>query len=160
VFEAPRDLVFKAWTERERLMRWFGPKGVTIPTCTLDLRPGGVFHYCMRGPEVGADMWGKWVFREIVRPERLVFVVSFSDERGGMSRHPFMPDWPRETLSTVTFAVHAGKGGGTVVTVRWAAINATEAERKVFDGGHESMEKGWTGTLDQLAGYLGSEAKA
>src|SRR5215468_2760397 len=78
VFDAPLDLVFKAWTEAERLTHWWGPKGFKMLSCKLDLRPGGVFHYGMQAPN-GAAMWGKWVFREIVAPKRLVFVVSFSD---------------------------------------------------------------------------------
>ncbi len=72
VFDAPRDLVFKAWTEPERLMRWWGPKGFTTPFCKVDLRPGGVFHYCLRSPE-GRDVWGKGVYREIVEPERIIY---------------------------------------------------------------------------------------
>ena len=153
VFDAPRELVWKAWTEREALMAWFGPKGVSISRCTLDLRVGGVFHYCMRTPD-GKDMWGKWIFREVSPPDRLVFIASFSDEAGGITRHPMAPDWPREMISTITFAEHAGKGRGTVVTVRWNAINAGETERQVFDGSHGSMQQGWTGTFEKLVAYL------
>src|SRR5258706_14903907 len=68
VFAAPRELVWKAWTERDRLMQWFGPKGFTMPTAKMDFRPGGVFHYCMRSAE-GHEMWGTFVYREIVAPE-------------------------------------------------------------------------------------------
>ncbi|MEO6596291.1 MAG: SRPBCC family protein [Planctomycetota bacterium] len=153
VVSAPRDLVFRVWTEREHLAKWFGPKGCTIPTCDLDLRPGGLFHYCMRFPDA-PDMWGKWVFREIVPPERLVFVVSFSDAAKGTCRAPFDGDWPLEMLSTVTFDEHAGKGKGTVITLRWSAHQATAAEQRTFDEGHASMQQGWTGTFDQLAEYL------
>src|SRR4051794_25044239 len=81
VFDAPRDLVFKAWTEPERLKHWWGPKGFTLFACEIDPRPGGDFHYGMRSPD-GRAMWGKWVFREVVPPERLVFLASFSDEQG------------------------------------------------------------------------------
>src|SRR5438045_1138700 len=86
-FDAPRQRVWKAWTERDRLMQWFGPTGYAMTRATLDLRPGGVFHYCMRTPE-GKDMWGKFVYREIAAPERIVLVSSFSDEKGGLTRHP------------------------------------------------------------------------
>ena len=81
-FDAPRELVWKAFTEREHLMQWFGPKGFKMLAGTVDLRPGGTFHYGMQAPD-GKTMWGKWIFREIVPPERLVTVVSFSDEQGG-----------------------------------------------------------------------------
>ena len=149
-FDAPRDLVFDAWTKAEHLKRWFGPKGVTIPECSLDLRPGGVFHYCMQMPD-GSRMWGKWIFREITRPEWLVCVVSFSDEAGGETRHPFAADWPMHTLSTVTFAEQGGK---TVVTVAWRPLDATEAERRAFAAGRSGMQQGWGGTMDQLTAYL------
>ena len=91
VFAAALDLVWDAWTTREHLMHWMGPKGTEITQASLDLRQGGVFHYAMRGQD-GKVLWAKWVFREIVRPERLVFVVSFSDERGGVTRHPLIAD--------------------------------------------------------------------
>lgn len=151
-FAAPRDLVFKVWTDREHLMRWWGPKGVTIVSCHNDLRVGGTMHYLMRTPD-GHDMWGKWVYRDIIPPERLVFVNSFSDEKGGVTRHPMAPEWPQELLSTITFTEHEGR---TTVTVRWVPIDANAAERATFDGGRDSMRGGWTGTLDQLADYLGN----
>ena len=149
-FDAPRDKVWKAWTEAERLKQWWGPKGFTVSHCTVDLRPGGVMHYCLRSPD-GQDMWGKFIYREIVKPEKLVFVVSFSDEKGGITRHPMSPDWPREMLSTVTFAV---QHGGTLLTVRWIPTNATELERKTFVDGRDGMKQGWGGTFDQFAAYL------
>jgi uncharacterized protein YndB with AHSA1/START domain len=150
VLDAPRETVWKAWTEVERLKQWWGPKGFTVRVAKLDLRPGGIFHYCLRAPD-GSDMWGKFVFREIVAPERLVFVNSFSDEKGNLTRHPMSLDWPLETLSTITFAQ---KGGGTAVTVEWLPLNATEAERRTFAAGHDSMNQGWGGTFEQLTAYL------
>src|SRR5436190_428418 len=98
-FAAPRDKVWKAWTEREQLLQWFGPKGFKMTAAKLDLRPGGTFHYCLKTPE-GKALWGKFVYREITAPERIVLVNSFSDERGSLTRHPMSPTWPLETLST------------------------------------------------------------
>jgi uncharacterized protein YndB with AHSA1/START domain len=152
VFDAPRDVVFRAWTEAERLARWFGPKGCTIRSATMDLRPGGLFHFCMLAPD-GLEMWGKWIFREIVVPERIVLVSSFSDEKGGLKRHPMVANWPLETLSTTTFAE---LGGRTKLTLRWAPHNPTADERKAFDCGHESMRMGWSGSFEQLDAYLAS----
>jgi len=150
VFDAPRNKVWKAWTEAERLKQWWGPKGFTVSHCTVDLHPGGVMLYCLRSLD-GQDMWGKFVYREIVKPEKLVFVVSFSDEKGGITRHPMSPDWPREMLSTVIFAEQRG---GTLITVRWIPTNATELERKTFEDGRDGMRQGWGGTFDQFAAYL------
>jgi uncharacterized protein YndB with AHSA1/START domain len=108
-FDAPRERVWKAWTRQDH-MEWWGPKGVSIQHAKLDLRPGGVFHYAMRTPD-GRDMWGKWVIREIVEPERLVFVNSFSDEAGGLNRHPMKDTWPMELLSTITLASTTARRG-------------------------------------------------
>jgi uncharacterized protein YndB with AHSA1/START domain len=149
-FDAPRELVFKAWTERERLMQWFGPKGFAMTSARLDLRPGGNFHYCLRSPD-GKEMWGKFVYREIVAPERIVWVNSFSDKDGNMARHPMMPNWPAEMLSTARFTENAGK---TTVTINWLPLNPTVEERNVFETMRSRMNEGWTGTFEQLEKYL------
>jgi uncharacterized protein YndB with AHSA1/START domain len=153
VVAAPRELVWKVWTEREHLAKWFGPKGCTLSVLACDLRPGGVMHYGMRFP--GApESFGRWVFRSIVAPERLEFVVSFADAHGNPVDSPF-PGWPREMASIVTFLPHAGIGGGTVITLQWSALGASEAEQRTFDDNHPSMQQGWSGTFEQLDAHLG-----
>ncbi len=151
LLDAPRDKVWKAWTEAERLKKWWGPAGFKVHTCKVDLRPGGVFHYGMTAPD-GSDMWGKFVYREIEAPKKLVFTVSFSDAKGGVTRHPMSPNWPIETLSTVSFEAQGDK---TKVTVQWVpADSSTDIERKTFDEGRDGMKQGWGGTMDQFAAYL------
>ena len=149
-FDAPRALVFAAWTEREHLMKWFGPKGTTIPTAKLDLRPGGSFHYCLRMPD-GGEMWGKWVFREIVAPERIVLVSSFSNAAGEIVPAPMIAGWPLQTLSTTTFVERDGR---TELTLRWSPLDATDEQRTLFGNMHDSMRGGWGGTFQQLEAYL------
>jgi uncharacterized protein YndB with AHSA1/START domain len=152
VFDAPRDLVFAAWTQRDHLLKWFGPKGTTlIAGISADFRAGGTFHYGMRMPD-GKAMWGKWVFRELKAPERIVLVSSFSDEKGGITRHPMAPAWPLETLSATDFTVEAPKK--TRLTLRWSPLNATDEERKIFMASFKNMEAGWGGTMEQLDAYL------
>jgi uncharacterized protein YndB with AHSA1/START domain len=150
VFDAPRDIVWRAHTQREHLKHWWGPKGFTVTHCKIDLRPGGLFHYCLAMPN-GDEMWGKWVFREIAPPEKLVFISSFSDAAGGTSRHIMKEVWPLEILSTLSFAEEGGK---TRVTVDWVPHNASAEEREAFDEFHHSMRGGWTGTFEQLEAYL------
>jgi uncharacterized protein YndB with AHSA1/START domain len=153
VFDAPRDLVWKAWTEPERLAQWWGPKGCTIRVVQLNLRPGGMFHYSMQF-KPGHDMWGRFIYREIESPGLLVYVSSFSDASGGITRAPFPQlgdTWPLEVLNTVTFTE---RGGETTLTLRGGSINATEEERKTFVSMFGSMQQGFTGTFDQLAAYL------
>jgi uncharacterized protein YndB with AHSA1/START domain len=149
-FDAPRIRVWQAWTEVERLKQWFSPKGFTVLAAKMDFRPGGSYHYGMRTP-TGQEMWGKWVFREIKAPERLVLVNSFSDAAGGMTRHPMSPTWPREMLSTSTFSE---KNGKTTITLEWLPINASPEEIATFEAGRDGMKMGWTGTMEQLTDYL------
>jgi uncharacterized protein YndB with AHSA1/START domain len=150
VFDAPRNRVWKAWTEVEQLKQWFSPQGFTVIAAKMDFRPGGSYHYGMRAP-TGQEMWGKWVFREITEPERLVLVNSFSDAAGGMTRHPMAPTWPREMLSTTKFTESGGK---TTLTLEWLPINATPEEIATFEAGRAGMTQGWTGTMDQFTAYL------
>lgn len=153
---APRDLVFKVWTDLDHLKHWWGPKGLTWMSGKLDLRPGGMFHYSMSipsptGAPSGDVMWGRFVFREIVRPSKLVWVNSFSDPKGGLTRHPMAPDWPLEMLITVLFTEKDGK---TTLDLSNTPINATADECKVFFAGFKSMEQGFGGTFEQLTEYL------
>lgn len=150
VFDAPLDRVWRAWTEPERMAKWWGPRDFEIVSLKLDLRPGGTCHYMLRSPD-GLDMWGMLTYREIVPQQKLVFIVAFSDEAGGVSRHPLNEGWPLQILSTVTFNERAG---GTSVTVHWVPYEATDDERNVFEAGKDSMQAGWTGTFDRLETYL------
>lgn len=149
-FNAPRSLVWSAFTQGERLAHWWGPKGFKVKVSDMDLRPGGTYHYCLVSPD-GLVMWGKFVFREIAPQERLVFVSSFSDEMKGITRHPFNPSWPAEMLSVFEFE-DAGKG--TKVTINWVPLTTSESEIQTFKDGMNSMHNGWTGTFDQLEAYL------
>jgi uncharacterized protein YndB with AHSA1/START domain len=151
VFDVPRDLLWKCFTEPERMKQWWGPKGFKVLSVKMDLRPGGSYHYGMQSPG-GHAMWGKFVFREVVPQERLVFINSFSDEKGGITRHPGNENWPLELLSSFTF--EDMPDGKTKFTVRWAPHNANEEERKSFDTNRDSMRQGWGGTMDKLEAYL------
>jgi uncharacterized protein YndB with AHSA1/START domain len=150
-FEAPRDLVWKAFTEADRLKQWFGPKGFGREVSKLDFRVGGTYHYSLRVPD-GSLMWGKWVFREIDPKNRIVVISGFSDEKGGITRHPMAPAWPLEMLSTFTFEDDGP--GKTKVTVRWAPYQATAVEIAAFEAGRPSMTQGWGGTMELLEEYL------
>ena len=92
-----------------------------------------------------------FVYREIVAPERIVLVNSFSDEDGGLTRHPFSPTWPLQMLSTCTLTERDGK---TTVTIEWAPLDPTDEERQTFEKSRDGMKQGWSGTFEQLAAYL------
>jgi uncharacterized glyoxalase superfamily protein PhnB/uncharacterized protein YndB with AHSA1/START domain len=148
-FDAPRPTVIKAWTDVDELKKWWGPKGGEVLTATMDLRPGGLFHYSMRS--TGSDIWGKGIIKEVALPDRLVWLNCFSDPDGGTTRHPMVPDWPLELLTTVTFEAVGDK---TKVTVVWDPAGASEAGLKAFDSMRDSMQGGWGGSLEVLAEVL------
>ena len=154
-FDAPRELVWQAFADPERMKHWFGPKGSTIVSSKMDLHVGGTYHGAMRNPD-GQVMWAKFVYREVTPPERLSWVHSFSDENGGLTRHPLSATWPLELLTTVTF--EEAPSGKTKLTLRWSPINATEEERKTFEAARDGMTQGWDGTFERLDAYL-AEAK-
>ena len=151
IFAAPRELVWKAWTEPERLMRWWGPKNFTAPFCRIDLRVGGAYLSCMRSAE-GQEYWSTGVYREIVAPSRLVCTDSFADEKGNVvpaSHYGMSGDWPEELLITVTFEEQAGK---TRLTLRHEGIPAGEMSEQCAAGWNESFDK----LAESLAKALGS----
>ncbi len=153
VFNAPRDLVYQAWTQAEHLKQWWGPKGCTIPRCTLDLRVGGAFHYCLRFPD-GREMWGKWIFDEVNPPERLAFTSVFSDVDGNTVSNPWRPEWPREAPGLLTFE---DQGGKTRLTMQVFLDHASETERAAFEAGRKGFHQGCSGTWDQLEEYLAKQ---
>jgi uncharacterized protein YndB with AHSA1/START domain len=134
IFDAPRSLVFKAWTEPEHMVNWFGPRGFTSKVLKNDLRPGGAYRIHMRGPD-GDDHWSQGVFREIVPPERLVMVGSWADADGNPTR-------PETTLTLLFEDV----GGKTRLTLHNAVFESVTA-RDLHEGG-------WSTSLDCLAEYL------
>jgi len=141
-FDAPRELVFEAYSSCEHLKQWWGPRSWPMAECTMDFRVGGVWHYCLRGPNPGDESWGYAVFDEIVRPERIVYTDAFADADGNVNEA--MP----QTKSFVDFRTVDGR---TVLTLR-ATYPTPEDLRTVIDMG---MEAGITETLDRLEEHLG-----
>lgn len=149
VFDAPRELVFKAFSEAEHLKHWWGPRGWTLTVCNVDFRPGGIWHYCMKcidenqGDFYGYESWGKAVYQEIVEVEKIVYVDYFSDAEGNEKEE--MPS----CKVTITFVEHEGK----TKLVSRAQYASAEELKAVLDMG---MEQGITETWDRLAEHLQS----
>ena len=144
-FDAPRDLVFRAWTDPELIARWWGPASFTALVFRVDLREGGRYLFGMRLPE-GQDFWSTGEYREIAPAERLVFTDSFSDAEGNVvpaSYYGMTGDWPLELVATVTFE---DGDGGTKVTIREPGVPADE--------GRDMAVVGWNESLDKLAEVL------
>jgi uncharacterized protein YndB with AHSA1/START domain len=140
VFNAPRDLVFRAWSDPEILKEWWGPKGWTLPVCKVDFRPGGVWHYCMEGPG-GEKSWGKGIYSEIVPPEKIVYTDVFSDEDGNTA-----PGMPQMKIS-IDFVAEGGK---TRVVSRTDFASKDELDSLVKMGMLEGAGETW----DRLDEYL------
>jgi uncharacterized protein YndB with AHSA1/START domain len=134
-FDAPRNLVFKAWTAPEHMVRWLGPHNFTAPSCKMDFRPGGAYRACICAPD-GKKYWMRGIYREIVEPERLIFTFSWEEdgERG------------RETMITITFGEQGDK---TRMTFRQAFFETVE--------NRDSHHGGWTECFERLAQFLANE---
>ncbi|KRF43860.1 SRPBCC domain-containing protein [Paenibacillus sp. Soil787] len=149
VFNAPRELVFKAFTEAEHLKHWWGPRGWTLTVCNVDFRSGGIWHYCMKcidpnqGDFYGYESWGKAVYGEIVEAEKIAYVDYFSDAEG--NENEGMPS----SQITMTFVEHEGK----TKLINRAQYESAEALKAVMEMG---MEQGITETYDRLSEHLQS----
>ena len=153
VFDAPREAVFRAFTQADALARWWSPLGFTTIRAELDLRPGGEFRYGWR-MDNGIESYGKWVLREIAPPDRLAFLNLITDTDGNPIPHPMIPDWP-VLLNVVTFV--AEDGGRTRVTMRGRPDEPSASAARGFAAGREMMAAGLGNTFDKLAEYLASQ---
>ncbi|MFZ2061551.1 MAG: SRPBCC domain-containing protein [Candidatus Binatus sp.] len=133
IFDAPRSLVFRAWIEPQHLLRWFGPRGYTVPSYTLDPRPGGGWRCCMVSP-AGVENWVRGVFREVLEPERLAFTWAHENADGTIGH---------ETLITVTLADLGDKTELTLCQETFESIEARNDHRN-----------GWSSAIECLAEYL------
>ena len=137
ILDAPRKLVFEAWTDPRHLAQWWGPAGFTNPVCEMDVRPGGAWYIVMRGPD-GSEYPGGGVYQEIVPPERLVFSNNALDPHGKVIL---------EGHTTVTFA-DEGRKTKLVLTTRARGLQDYTAR---FLAG---MEQGWTQSMERLAQHV------
>ena len=141
LFDAPRERVFRAWTQAEHLAHWFGPKHFTVASCEIDPRQGGTFRVCVRSPK-GHDFWVRGVFRELAAPEHLVIACTADDDKGIGSL---------EEVIDVTFVEHGRKTEvRLLVTARLAAAGPTAEATAMLEG----MPKTWAQTVDCLDAHL------
>jgi uncharacterized protein YndB with AHSA1/START domain len=131
--DAPRDMVFDAWTDPAQVTQWWGPEGFAVTALEMDVRPGGTWRKCMRAPD-GQEFWRKGVYREVVAPERLVFTYVSDDPLDAPGR---------ETLVAVTFAAQGGK---TLMTLRHSGFDTVPAR--------DSHRGGWASCIGRFARYM------
>ncbi|WP_299861593.1 SRPBCC domain-containing protein [uncultured Hoeflea sp.] len=137
IFNAPRAVVWRAWTDPQLLAQWYGP-GVDTIIHRFDLRPGGEWRNEMRWGDK-SDL-SKMVFEEVTPPEKLVWRHSSVDAEWNVASNPMMPDWPRTLLATVTFKELEARTG---VRLTMTPIDASDAEIACFANAMAGMDKGW-----------------
>jgi uncharacterized protein YndB with AHSA1/START domain len=152
-YNAPRQLVFDAWTQPEHLKNWQFPfKGFTCEFAYADIKPGGSSLHKMTAPN-GFEMWLLTKYEEINPPKSLVFRQYNSNEAGDILPNPQMPNWPKEMRTTIKLEEVGDK---TKLQLIWQPVNPTEEEAQAFEASRPEQDKGWGGGLEQLDVYLGS----
>ncbi|MGV3774600.1 MAG: SRPBCC family protein [Verrucomicrobiales bacterium] len=147
---APRELVYQAWSQADHLLQWWGAKGMPISISQFNFKPGGKFHYCMKGPN-NFNIWGIFEYQEMTAPEKITYISSFSNEAGEITKAPFPMDWPAKVHNTLTLKEESGK---TILKLESRPINPTPEQAETFQKMNDSMQQGFGGTLDLLEEYV------
>lgn len=153
-FNAPKTLVFEAFSTPEAFAQWWGPVGMPVTIKHFDFRQGGKLHYKMEGN--GQTMWGLFNYGMIVKPDLIEFVNSFSDEDGNICKAPFPIEFPMEIFNQLALEEN---NGVTTLTLQGHPINATPEQEATYYSMIANMTQGFTGTLDQLETYLKATEK-
>lgn len=148
VFQAPKTLVWRTWTEPELLAKWYGPNAKTI-IHELNVVEGGQWLNEMRWGEKAN--YQRADFREVQEPDRLVFLQSVTDEKWQVTSNPMMPDWPKYLLTTVTFQESDGR---TTMRLEWVPHHASDAEIACFEAALAGLDKGWGAGMELLADLI------
>ena len=152
VFNAPRALVWRTWTEPDLLCRWYGPN-VACVIHKLDVTPGGLWLNEMK--MANNSFFGRTEYLEVSAPEKLVMVQSVSDAAWNIIANPMMPDWPRKLLTVVTFEdISADTDGQTKMVLTWQPMDASAEEIACFAAAVDGMGKGWGAGMDLLEQIL------
>ena len=149
-FAAPRDLVWKCWTEKEHLCKWMSPVGFDMVFTNFNFKVGGDNLFSQRSLD-GIEMWAKWEFIEIEINKKLIILISITDKKGKLAPHAMVATWPQRTLSTTTFEE---KNGKTIVNLKWTPFQANEESLATFNGSIEGMKQAWGATFTKLDKYI------
>lgn len=153
-FNVSIEKMFELWTERDHFSKWLPPTGFSMEFIECNIKEGGTSFYKMSNG-TNVTMYGKIHYKEIRRPDRLLYTQQFTDEKGNISRHPFAPTWPETMLTSVSFTEEGPES--TRITVKWEPYGkATTEEIETFAKARAGMTQGWTGSFDKLEEYLGT----
>lgn len=151
-FEAPRELVFDAWTKVEHLNQWMFPMpGCQCEFVSANIENDGTSLHKITMPN-GHEMWLFTKYEEVRSPEKLVFLQYMSNESGDIVENLFMPGWPKDMLATLHF--ESLTQSRTKITFYWEPRNPTDQELAVFEASRADHHKGWGAGMDQLVAYL------
>lgn len=150
-FNTSIETLFNVWTDPDHLSRWLSPTGTEMKFIKADIRAGGSSFYLMFNNDF--KFYGQIHYKELNRPDRIVYTQQFCDENGAISRHPMAPTWPETMLTTILFSSEGPDK--TRVTITWEAYGpTTEEELQTFINARAGMTTGWTGSFDKLEDYL------
>jgi uncharacterized protein YndB with AHSA1/START domain len=151
-FAAPRELVFEMWTVAEHFARWFAPRGVAVPVCEIDARPGGAVRF-QHQFATGELVSIKGVFDEVVPPSRLRFTFTFFDAEDRPTAPPQVPDWPVGAHVVLTVELHPTRRG-TRMTVHHRVAEHEHAGTPAAVRHRDLAGEGWRQTAERLVAYL------
>jgi uncharacterized protein YndB with AHSA1/START domain len=152
VFDAPRELVWKAWTDPKYVVQWWGPKGFTCPSCEIDFRVGGKFLWCMRTPD-GQDGWNGGEYHEIVPQEKIVFSMYFADSKGNKLDPAELGIEHEAVEDAQDMVIFEDLGNGQTKLT----FIGNDTMRDAIESG---QLEGWKETLDKVAAVVAELAQA
>lgn len=150
-FNTDINKLYEIWTNPQHIMNWMAPTGFTGKYITANIKTGGESFYSMSNNDF--TMYGKAHYKELRKPNQIIYTQEFVDKGGNPSRHPLAPTWPQTMLTTVNF--ESEDTNNTRLTIQWEVYgDATQEEHNTFNNAKSSMTQGWTGSLDKLEEYL------
>lgn len=149
-FAAPRNLVWKCWSEKSHIEKSGSTQGSTLTFKKFDFRVGGEGHYCQKMAD-GNEIWGKQKYIEINPVDKLVYLQSFADADGNLISHPMSVTWPLKMLTTITLEE---KNKHTFLKLIWTPYESNDDNIATFNGAMEGMTQGWEGLFAALDEYL------
>lgn len=153
-FKAPKELVFEAFSKPEAIAEWWGPVGMPATVKKMEFKIDGKMHYKIEGN--GQVMWGLFIYKNISRPDLIEFISAFSDENENICKSPFPIDFPMQIFNQLTLTESSG-----ITTLKFTGhpFDATPEQETTYYSMFDSMNQGWTGTLNQLETYLTKTTK-
>ncbi len=145
-FNAPKEILFKAWGNYDLLQKWWQPPEMTLSILNLEFKPGGKFHYLLESQD-GFRIYGLWIFQEIMPPDKLVFSNAYANENGSIIQAPFSNSWPKRIINELNFRQLNGQ---TLMDFKARPFQFTSLESATFAENVENIRHGLNTTFERL----------